>query len=241
MIENLENHLIGIAIGIRYRANFSIEDQLGKIADTILYSKDAFFNQSVFPRATTSAPAKELVNDKTDDRLYIDNSNMILEIMFGEDARFKREDLPEILNKFNEQIVKGILKDFEIREFRRLGYIRRYLFKIDTLASSFVGKTIGDTLEGVDDINLNFSKRIPVQEALVKKDVLDYDNAIFTVIKKTAFNEIFMAVDYQSFFDPFIPSSGGIKFKAFIEKATRFNSKKYLTWLNENYMDVSNE
>ena len=76
---------------------------------------------------------------------------------------------------------------------------------------------------------------------LIIYEPLDYDNAIFTVVKKTNLNEIFMAVDYQSFYDPFLPSSDEINFKSFIDKASTFNSKKYLAWLNENYMDVSNE
>ena len=36
MLDTLDNYLVGIALGIRFRANFSIEDQLGKITDTIL-------------------------------------------------------------------------------------------------------------------------------------------------------------------------------------------------------------
>ena len=39
MIEKTNDYLIGIALGIRFRANFSIEDQLGKIVDTILKRK----------------------------------------------------------------------------------------------------------------------------------------------------------------------------------------------------------
>jgi hypothetical protein len=35
MIEKIDQYLIGLAIGIRFRANFSIEDQFGKIVDTI--------------------------------------------------------------------------------------------------------------------------------------------------------------------------------------------------------------
>ena len=44
MINNLSEYLIGFAAGIRFRANFSIEDQLGKILDTILYAQKSYFN-----------------------------------------------------------------------------------------------------------------------------------------------------------------------------------------------------
>jgi hypothetical protein len=238
MIENLDNYLIGIALGIRFRANFSIEDQLGNIVDTILYSKDSFFNPAVFPKAVPIAlGAKQLVNEATQDNLTINNSNFLLEINFGDDLKFSSKQLDEIIEKFDTQIVKGILKQFSIKKIIRVGYVRRYLFQIETLAASFIGKTIGDSFGGINDINLSFSKKIPVSESLVKKDVLDFDNAIFNVIKKANLDEIFMSIDYQSFYDPFLPSSSMIGFKSFIDTATNFNNKQYLPWLNRNYLE----
>lgn len=237
MIEDLNEYLLGIAIGVRFRPNFSIEDQLGIIADTILYSDNSFFGPTVFPKATPLATSKVLSNETSTDRLVIDHSNVLLEIYFGEGAHFNKEELQDILDNFNDQIIKNILGGFHIREIQRLGYVRRYLFEIETLASNFVEKTIGSTLAGVNDINLNFSKKLATQEALIKEGVADYDNAIFTIIKKAGIDEIFMAIDYQSYYDPFLPMSGVIQFKPFIDKATRFNSTTYRKWLNENYME----
>jgi hypothetical protein len=241
MIDNLEQYLIGVALGIRFRANFSIEDQLGKITDTILYAKDSFFGQVIFPKVSAGIVKKMLFNESTHDTLRIDNSNIILEIYFGDDLSFDKDDLPEILDNFDKQIIKGILKDFSIKEIFRIGYIRRYLFQIDKLAESFVNKTIGETLQGINDINLNFSKKIQQGEALAKKDINDYDNAIFNVIKRSDAEEIFMSVDYQSFYDPFLPSSMNIEFKTFIDRANGFNQNKYLPWLNSNYVEAKNE
>ena len=90
MIEKLEDYLIGIAIGIRFRANFSIEDQLGKIVDTILYSKKSYFNPEVFPRVRNSIGKKVLFNEITQDKLHIDNSNIILEVNFEEKYTFQK-------------------------------------------------------------------------------------------------------------------------------------------------------
>jgi len=241
MINDLEKYLIGIALGIRFRANFSIEDQLGKITDTILYSKDSFFGPTIFPKVSAGIVKKLLFNELTQDTLRIDNSNIILEIYFGDDLSFGKGDLSEILNGFEKQIVQGILKEFSIKEIIRIGYIKRYLFQINKLANSFVNKTIGDTLQGINDINLNFSKKILLTEALAKKDINDYDNAIFNVIKRSDVDEIFMSVDYQSFFDPFLPSSMNIEFKSFIDRANGFNQNKYLPWLNNNYVEVKDE
>lgn len=239
MVEELNNYLVGIVVGIRFRANFAVEDQLGKILDTILYSKNSFFGPKVFSAARSGVGKKMLHNDTTNDMLTIDNSNIIVQINFTEDkSGFRREDVDKILQKIDEQIIKGVMKDFDIREIMRVGYIKRYIFPIEGLAKSFVNKTIGSTLDGVNDINLSFSKKSEAGEALMKKDVNDYDNAIFNIIKSADKNEIFMAVDYQSYYDPFLPSYHQIEFDKFIQRADVFNRKKYLPWLNKNYVEA---
>jgi hypothetical protein len=241
MIENLNDYLTGIAIGIRFRPNFSIEDQFGKIIDTILYSKDTFFDPDVFPEVQSNLAAKILINPKTDDKLHFDSSNIILEINFDAASVFDKDDTVNILNAFKKQILESVFRVYRIQDIVRIGYIRRYLFTMEELANSFIRKTIGQTLEGINDISLRFSKKIPLSMSLAKEDVNDYDNSIFTVIKKADKKEIFMAVDYQSFFDPFLQHSEMIKFDEFIEKADNFNANTYRTWLNSNYAEVLNE
>jgi hypothetical protein len=239
MITNLEEYLIGIVIGIRFRANFSIEDQLGQIVDHVLYSKDSFFGPSVFPKVYNRVNEKILINEDTNDNLRIDNSNIILEVNFIENSTgFHKKDVSKIYKNFHNQIINGIMKKYKIREIIRIGLVKRYLFDIDALADSFVDKTIGRTLEGVNDINLRFSKKLPVTEAFIKKDIYDYNNVIFNVIKTADRDEIFMAVDYQQLFDPFLSASSHIKFDEFINSVNSFNDNKYLPWLNSNYGEI---
>jgi len=231
----LSESLISMVIGIRFRANFSIEDQLGQIVDQILYSKDSYFNPKKFPLVQSGVGRKILANQSTGDQLTIDNSNIILEIVFGDS--FAISDLNRILECYESEIIKGIMKKFAIKEIVRVGYIKRYIFKIEKLAKKFVDKTIGSTLEGINDIHLSFSKKLPVDEALVKDAVNDYDNAIFTVIKKADLDEIFMSVDYQRYYDPFLPLSTEVKFIPFIDRAEKFNVNRYLPWLKSNYLE----
>lgn len=235
MIDKLENSLTGIAVGIRFRANFSIEDQIGRIVDDILYSDDAYFSPKVFPMAKSGVGKKILCNESTDDSLMIDNSNIILEIQY--DGQFTPTDNSEILGHFNSDIIQGIMRKFSICEIIRIGYIKRYVFKMEDLAKKFVDKTIGKTLGGINDINLSFSKKLPLEEALVKREVNDYDNAIFNVIKKANLNEIFMSIDYQRYYDPFLRSSSEIEFNSFIKQADTFNQNIYLPWLKSNYIE----
>ena len=236
MAIQLSESLMSIVLGIRFRANFSIEDQLGQIVDQILYSKDSYFNPKIFPIVKSGVGQKVLSNDSTGDQLTIDNSNIILEAIFGES--FTVSQHKEVLQHFEADIIKKVMKKFAIKEMVRIGYIKRYVFKVESLASKFVDKTIGGTLDGINDISLSFSKKIPVTEALVKKDVNDYDNAIFTIIKKADLSEIFMSVDYQRYFDPFLPTATEIPFDQFIDQAELFNNNKYLPWLQSNYLEA---
>ncbi|MGA3084709.1 MAG: hypothetical protein ABSE95_07920 [Thermodesulfobacteriota bacterium] len=62
---NISDYFIGLAIGIRFRANFSIEDQLGSIIDEILYSNKSYFNPKVFPKVRSLINGKILFNEST--------------------------------------------------------------------------------------------------------------------------------------------------------------------------------
>jgi hypothetical protein len=239
MISDIDQYLFSIALGIRFRANFSIEDQFGKIIDSILYSKESYFNKNIFPLARSSVGSRDLLCEKSQDNIHIDNSNIIIEIFFNEDSPFNKTELSNILVNFESQIIKGLLKEYSITEIRRIGYIRRYIYDINALANSFVSKTIGHTLGGINDINLSFSKKIPLTDALVKKDVLDYDNSIFNIIKRADRDEIYMSIDYQMFYDPFLPSYSMINFQSFLDRSNRFIEGMYLPWLNKNYAEIT--
>jgi len=233
MIQDLNDSLVGIAIGIRFRANFSIEDKLGEIVDKILYNKNSYFNPSVFPTVYNNVNEKTLINEITNDHMLINNSNIILEINFG--PKFKLADQDEILKRFDDEIIQGIVKDFKISQINRLGLIKRYLFNDKSLGESFIKKTIGQNLDGVKDINLRFSKKFPVPESMVKKDIYDWHNAIFNVIKKSDQEELFMSIDYQKYFEPFLPSAHEVKFSLFSNQVQGYNKGKYLDWVNSNY------
>lgn len=235
MITNLDNYLVGIVIGIRYRANFSIEDSLGAIVDKVLYDKKAFFNPEVFPLVQNTGNGKVLLNDKNSDKLTINNSNIVLDLLF--DGSFTKEDCELLINKFNEQIIEGILKQYRLTEIIRIGIVKRYLFQLEDLAESFINKTIGNTLDGINDINLRFSKKIPTSDAMVHREVLDYSNVIFNIIKQSDKNELFVSMDYQKYFDPFLASINELKYEDFIKTMNSFNKKNYLNWLNNNYLN----
>jgi len=234
MIKNLNDYLIGFVIGIRYRANFSLEDSLGEIVDKILYSKNAYFNPTIFPFVQNHVNSKVLNNQETNNKLTLNNSNIILDINFSE--KIKKEDYNLIVSKYYEEIIEGVMKKYRITEINRIGIVKRYLFDLEDLAESFIDKTIGKTLDGVNDINLQFSKKFPTPEGLIKEDVYDYTNAIFNIIKHSDAKELFMSIDFQKYFDPFLTNCEQMKFLDFAKSVDGFNTNNYLPWLNKNYL-----
>ena len=47
-----------------------------------------------------------------------------------------------------------------------------------------------------------------------------------------------MSIDFQRYFDPFLPNSNEIKFQTFITKVDEFNRKNYPEWINKNYSEA---
>lgn len=236
---NLKEHLISVALGIKFRANFVIEDKLGNIVDRILYSRNSFFNPQFFPYVQNNVNEKILTNDKTGDNLKINNSNIILEVNFSEAQ--EKENLNKIYENFEKQIISGLLKENKITQINRIGHINRYIFDLEKLAKSFLDKTIGKTFEGINDINLRFSRKYPIEEALIKKDINDYHNAIYNIIKRSDREELFISIDYQRYYEPFLESSSSIEFEKFLEKDASYNQTTFLTWLNKNYLGIEHE
>jgi len=232
---DISQYLVGIAIGVRFRANFSIEDQFGKIVDDILYRKNSSFGPSIFPSVQSAVGGRMLINEGTGDRLTIDNSNFILEM--GSSDRMSAAELLRYIEAFDKEIILGVMRAYGVREIMRVGFIRKYIFTVETLAHRFVDKTIGSSLEGVEDINLSFSKKMPTGDAVAQRDVDDYHNAIFNVIKHADKKEIYMSVDFQRLYLPFLPNVSEMKFSQFISDAEGFNERKFLQWLNKNYIE----
>ena len=241
MIKDVDKFLVGITIGIRYRHNFSIQDCIGKIADTVLYAEGSFFNENMFPRIL-SVPDLVLDNEDTGDNLQINNTNLILQCNIKHprlqvndriNPTLEIKELPEINKRFSQDIINKVMKEFKFRNINRIGYIRRYLFDVDGLPNGFISQTVGKGLGEVRDIDVRFSRKYPTPEAMVKKDVHDYHNVIFHVIKKPDLNEIYFSVDYQAYYDPFIESLSEADFSSFMNSMEEYNNKTFSKWVNQ--------
>ncbi|MBA7651984.1 hypothetical protein ES703_59813 [subsurface metagenome] len=102
----------------------------------------------------SKADEKVLFNEDNKNSITINSSNVIIEL-----HNVNKLNLKKIIESFKSQIVFGVMKKYEISQINRIGFINRYIFKEKILADNFIEKTIGETLEGIKDINLQFSRK----------------------------------------------------------------------------------
>lgn len=229
----LNDKIIGMAIGTRFRANFSVEDNLGQMVDDILYSKNSYFNEKMFPEVYAKTNEKFLYNRETKNYILINNSNVIVEFFFKD----PKESLmiEHIEEAYARQVIGGVLHDYGITQINRIGYIRKYLFKDQALSKDFLNKTIGNTIEGASDINLTFSKKYTLSESERKVELNDYFNAIFNVIKPAEKDELQFSIDYQRLFLPALERVAHLNFSDFVDRVQKYNNESFVKWLKENY------
>lgn len=232
-LTEIGQYLTSIVIGLRFRPNFAMQDRFGTILENILHDKKSFFNPTVFPKVRNEINKRILFNPETESYLSIDNENIILDFNVIDNP--DKEIVDTICNAFDDQIIHNILKEYSIQGINRIGYIKRYEFESQELSSNFIERTIGLTLDGVNDIQMRFSKKMPDQQAILNENINDYSNAIYTVIKKSDNNILTVALDFQKYFIPPVDKYSQIEFDKFRVTAENYNNKNLLEWVNRNF------
>lgn len=236
MTSGIMQNLVGIAIGIRFRPNFSVEDRVGSIVDSILYSENSFFNPKLFSKVEIIPKGRSLINDETGDVLTITNSDVILQLTISDSIKIT--DIQEINHHFEESIIQDVLRKNNIVQINRVGYIHNYLFKNKKFAHSVVNKLTGIFLPDVNDFKIRFSKKMPLPESLSQQKVNNYSNAIYNIVKKPDTDEIFFSLDFQRYFDPLLSHIKDLPFSKFIESVNSYNLSVFAKWLNDNFGEM---
>lgn len=235
MIKSLDDYLVGFVIGTRYRKTFSIADNLGSITDEILQSKQSDFKCSLFPCIQHSSRDEDILfdldnNKNPDNRLTVNTSNIVLDVQNIEKISYDFG-----IKAYNKTFLKNIMVEYNIRNINRIGFIKRYMINDSEMISRFMKGTVGNAFDQVNDINLQFSKRLPLMESLAKQDQNHYQNVIINIIKKNGIDELFVAVDFQLYFSPTLTSVVQIEYEKFIKSATDYINTNILDFLNKTY------
>jgi hypothetical protein len=233
-MNDLKSYLTGIAIGIKYRNNFSIEDYTGSIIDELLYRKNSLFNSVNFPFTSgIGSSQKTLHNPQTGDSLILNKSNIILDMNFSD--IIPKDKSQKLIEEYFETVTNRIYKIVDIHDIYLIGIVHKYTIADQKNANALYNNFRKLTFDDATSITVNFSKKNVLAESKVKKDINDYENIICTInITQEKKNEYFFQVDYQHVFSPVLESVIDISYKPFIEKVDRYNREVVSKWIEDN-------
>lgn len=238
MVTEVKKYATGISIGMRFGPSFSLCDESGSIVDYLLYTEGSYFNKEMFPRVSLNPFQVRVENPETGDYLSISQQDIVLNCNFSDTIVeidqnmapiIRMEDISDINENF--QIFLDFLKELSIDRIKRLGYINRYVFDIPDLTNHVLKSLTSQSEDMVRDIHTRFSKKYPVPESMVKRDINNYHNVIYTVEKKIESDDLEVSIDYQEMYEPNLEETSKIDIKKFLEKMERYNLETFPRWL----------
>lgn len=230
-MDNLKKSLIGLAIGIKFRPNFSIEDKLGEILDVFLYEKGSIFGPKFFPRTKNNGVVERvLYNPDTNDSLLINHSNIILDISFSDKLSNSKAD--DILNTFFSVLTEKVYKVVDIKDISLVGIVNKYGINSEATKNELSNKIKEITFSDLNSFDLSVTKKIFLSETKMKRDICDFENAIVSIVKLPDTPSMIMQIDYQHIYEPKLESIIDIKTKDFINRCNSFN-KQMEEWLDK--------
>jgi hypothetical protein len=229
-MSKLFDKITELTFGIRFKRSFRIADKSGEIIDDVLTSKQSPFSSKTFPQIQTSKLEKVIFNDQTGDYLRINTDDLILAFNVDHNFENKFEWLKlNVAKYFQEQL----FRKFNIQNIRRIGIVFAHeLPKSNKLRDSIPALT-NNLVDIPNETSLSFSKKTPVSEALMKKNVNDYKNSIY-ILQET--DDSFKAnFDFQHYYEPIIEDLRDCRLDEVFDSAKNGLEMSFHPWL-KNYV-----
>jgi phosphopantetheinyl transferase (holo-ACP synthase) len=226
-MKNLKDYLTGIAIGVKYRNNYAIEDHMGSIIDEILYRNNSPLNYVTFP---LTSPQRNLHNPKTGDTFVLNRNNIILDINFTE--KITKENSKKLIDEYFRILTQKIYKIVNIQDIYLIGIVHKYLITDEASARAIYNNFKNITFDDATSITVNFVKKNILPDTKIKKGYNDYENTICTLsMTHDKKSEYAFHVDYQHIFDPLLDSIIDIDYKNFVDKVISYNTNTINEWI----------
>ncbi len=220
-----------VVFGVRYSPRYEIADRVGSIVDRILLTPDSPFGPTTFPLSQRDPDAQNLLNPDTNDSLSLTQSDTILQMHI--DTR-KIADVRKLADGYSAFILGSINDLVQLKNIVRYGVV----FQLKECRSSlsepptsyFIPKDFRDTRS----MSLRFTRRLPLFEALSRKNVDDYRNVIYTV-KQTEEGKVNISVDYQEYFKPALDAKecNNKPFTDFVDRGISYFQGEFQDWLKK--------
>jgi len=224
-----------ITIGIRHKRIFRIRDNFGKFIDCILHNSESPFSIKYFPFIDEKLSDSVILHNEDNEHFHINTDDFILKLNTTDD--FKKS-VSHIVDDVLPFIKKRIFNITKIDEITRVGVVFSLEFfskdKINKLISYFTDKNI----EQINNFEMRFTRKLPVDESMTKKGVNDYVNIIYTLVKKK--DKMIINFDYQRYFSPELKDINDFDLGKFVESAVNNLKDTYAKWL-KNYEEEQAE
>ena len=233
----LKDYLTGIAIGVKYRNNFSIEDHSGSIVDEILYRNNSLFNYITFPLTSgVNSTQKNLYNPETGDSFILTRNNILLDMRFTE--KIPKENSRKLIDEYFKIITQKVYKIVNIQDVHLVGIVHKYTITDEISAQAIYKKFKNITFDDATSITVSFVKKNILPDTKIKKDYNDYENIICALsMTHDRKNEYSFQVDYQHIYNPLLDSIIDIDYKDFVDKVIYYNANIINEWINKHEKD----
>lgn len=223
----LKDQIIGLTFGIRFKKSFRIPEISGNLVDNILYSEGSPFGTDFFPKLEErSNREKTLYNPVSSEYLRINTDDLILGLVidknFSERFKWLKE---EVLSYFQNTL----FREHKIKNIIRLGIVFHHRIveskKMVELVKTFTDNVVPE----IDNINISFSRKTSTTDALVKKEVMDFKNQIYTFQKVD--EVMFADLDYQYWYEPAVEDLRECNSEKILDEAQNFLETNFHQWL----------
>lgn len=223
--------LNSFAIGIRFRPNFQITDNFGNIINDIVNAGNTVFDTKFFPQVNRDNP-NQIILHETDyqnrqfvHKLTIDQQIIVLECKID-----NLKDSKKLRQAFVKELMKKIFKNFEITGIQRIGLLHTFEYQNEEFNKKFLTRILDGTMENLSDINLGFSKRIPVPRQILTSENNNYYNVIYQMNKRID-NNVQISIDYQLYYNLPLTVLDQINYDQFFNSADKYLQNDYENWI----------
>lgn len=216
-----------VSFGVRYEPQFRLMDEVGAVTDAVLRTKGTPFGPDVFTNAISSATERALVNPDDGSLLRLTHTDAILQMPF---STRNMDRIRELGEDFERYVLRPLAEIPKISGIARYGVLLNF-DQVRHLKDRPTVHYLGREFPDANSLAMRFTRRLPVDEALFRKEVDDYRNAIYTLSEDNE-GTVSMSIDYQEYFRPPLDAKDWADkpFDKFINRGIAYFENDFQRW-----------
>jgi hypothetical protein len=221
-----------LAFGVRYDTQFKLLDRIGEVIEEILHADGTPFGPQRFTLSDSAIYQYRLLNENGDSSLTINTQDTILQLPM----KTKNEShVDDWASDFEEYVLGPLRKIGGVRNIVRYGVLFR--FKEEdaiSLENPPIKRYLSNEFPSANSLAMHFSRRLAMDEALVKKRVNDFRNAIYSLGQSDS-GKVQVSIDYQQYFQPALDRGewDDRPFTEFVRQGNRYVHGEFHNWFQK--------